>query len=98
LIAAIFGDSQRCAVGGAVGPYPGATWASHYGIQANPQGSREPAVANRFYDKASGRYESDQQFHQRIDTDVRKVSDKIADVTGKAPRAWVASDVPLAAP
>lgn len=63
------------------------TWASHYGIQANPQGSREPAVANRFYDKASGRYESDQQFHQRIDTDVRKVSDKIADVTGKAPRA-----------
>ena len=24
LIAAIFGDSQRCAVGGAVGPYPGA--------------------------------------------------------------------------
>ncbi|HGY2645932.1 TPA: poly-beta-1,6-N-acetyl-D-glucosamine N-deacetylase PgaB [Klebsiella aerogenes] len=65
------------------------TWASHYGIQANPQGSREPAVANRFYDKASGRYESDQQFHQRIDTDVRKVSDKIADVTGKAPRAWV---------
>ena len=65
------------------------TWASHYGIQANPQGSREPAVANRFYDKASGRYESDQQFHQRIDTDVRKVSNKIADVTGKAPRAWV---------
>ncbi|HHR5554607.1 poly-beta-1,6-N-acetyl-D-glucosamine N-deacetylase PgaB [Klebsiella aerogenes] len=65
------------------------TWASHYGIQANPQGSREPAVANRFYDKASERYESDQQFHQRIDTDVRKVSDKIADVTGKAPRAWV---------
>jgi biofilm PGA synthesis lipoprotein PgaB len=65
------------------------TWASHYGIQANPQGSREPAIANRFYDTASGRYESDQQFHQRIDTDVRKVSDKIAEVTGKAPRAWV---------
>jgi biofilm PGA synthesis lipoprotein PgaB len=65
------------------------TWASHYGIQANPQGSREPAIANRFYDPATGRYESDQQFTQRIDTDVRKVSDKIAEVTGKAPRAWV---------
>lgn len=24
------------------------TWASHYGIPANPQGSREPAIANRF--------------------------------------------------
>lgn len=22
------------------------TWASHYGIVANPQGSREPAIAN----------------------------------------------------
>lgn len=24
------------------------TWDSHYGIPANPQGSREPAIANRF--------------------------------------------------
>ena len=27
------------------------TWASHYGIPANPQGSREPAIANRFMTK-----------------------------------------------
>ena len=65
------------------------TWASHYGIPANPQGSREPAIANRFYDKATGRYETDRQFSQRIGDDVRKVTDKITQVTGKAPRAWV---------
>lgn len=65
------------------------TWASHYGIPANPQGSREPAIANRFYDKATGRYETDRQFNQRIGDDVRKVTDKITQVTGKAPRAWV---------
>ncbi|ENO0285924.1 MAG: poly-beta-1,6-N-acetyl-D-glucosamine N-deacetylase PgaB [Enterobacter asburiae] len=65
------------------------TWASHYGIPANPQGSREPAIANRFYDKATGRYETDRQFSQRIGDDVRKVTEKITQVTGKAPRAWV---------
>ncbi len=65
------------------------TWASHYGIVANPQGSREPAIANRFYDKATGRYETDRQFSQRIGDDVRKVTEKITQVTGKAPRAWV---------
>ncbi len=65
------------------------TWASHYGIVANPQGSREPAIANRFYDKATGRYETDRQFSQRIGDDVHKVTEKITQVTGKAPRAWV---------
>ncbi len=65
------------------------TWASHYGIVANPQGSHEPAVANRFYDKASGHYESDLQFIRRIDDDVRKITDKIHQVSGKSPRAWV---------
>lgn len=65
------------------------TWASHYGIVANPHGSREPAIANRFYDKATGRYETDRQFSQRIGDDVHKVTEKITQVTGKAPRAWV---------
>ncbi|EPT9395730.1 poly-beta-1,6-N-acetyl-D-glucosamine N-deacetylase PgaB [Enterobacter hormaechei] len=65
------------------------TWASHYGIPANPQGSREPAIASRFYDNATGHYETDEHFNQRIAADVRKVTDKITQVTGKAPRAWV---------
>lgn len=65
------------------------TWASHYGILANPQGSHEPAIANRGYDKLSGRYESEQQFSRRVSQDVRKVTEKIKQVTGKMPRAWV---------
>ncbi|TLV23419.1 poly-beta-1,6-N-acetyl-D-glucosamine N-deacetylase PgaB [Klebsiella indica] len=65
------------------------TWASHYGILANPQGSHEPAIANRRYDKDSGRYESDRQFSRRVSQDVSKITEKIKQVTGKTPRAWV---------
>ncbi|AIR03546.1 outer membrane N-deacetylase [Cedecea neteri] len=65
------------------------TWASHYGIPANPQGSREPAVANRAWNKLTGQYESDEQFTRRIDDDVRQISRKIEQVSGKAPRTWV---------
>ncbi|WP_313825393.1 polysaccharide deacetylase family protein, partial [Leclercia sp.] len=46
------------------------TWASHYGHQANPQGSKEPAAANRFYDKTSGQYETDAQFEKRMSADL----------------------------
>lgn len=65
------------------------TWASHYGIQANPQGSLEPAAANRFYNKTTGSYETDHQFTRRIADDVHKVTAKIKQVTGTYPRAWV---------
>jgi len=65
------------------------TWASHYGVQANPQGSKEPAVANRLYDKNTGQYETDAQYEARINADLDRVSKKITEVTGKAPRAWV---------
>lgn len=65
------------------------TWASHYGVVANPQGSREPAVANRAFDKATGQYESDEHFTRRISDDVRQIGSKIRQVSGKAPRAWV---------
>ena len=65
------------------------TWNSHYGSQANPQGSQLPAVANRLYDKNTGKYETDEQFTQRIESDVVRITDKITEVTGKAPRAWV---------
>ncbi len=65
------------------------TWASHYGLPANPQGSREPAAANRGWDKTTGRYESDAQFTRRMADDVQKVTAKIHEVAGKAPRAWV---------
>ncbi|SFR07251.1 biofilm PGA synthesis lipoprotein PgaB [Enterobacter sp. kpr-6] len=65
------------------------TWASHYGIVANPQGSKLPAVANRAYDNKTGQYESDAQYEARINADLDRVTQKIAQVTGKSPRAWV---------
>ncbi|MCV4932596.1 polysaccharide deacetylase family protein, partial [Escherichia coli] len=55
----------------------------------NPQGSREPAAANRGWDKTTGRYESDAQFTRRMTDDVQKVTAKIHEVAGKTPRAWV---------
>ncbi len=64
-------------------------WASHYGLPANPQGSREPAAANRGWDKTTGRYESDAQFTRRMTDDVQKVTAKIHEVAGKTPRALV---------
>lgn len=65
------------------------TWASHYGAVGNPQGSKLPAVANREYDAATGKYETDEQFYQRVNKDVTLITNKITEVTGKAPRAWV---------
>lgn len=65
------------------------TWNSHYGDTANPQGSKLPVAANRMYNPKTGMYETDEEFKARIDKDVSLVSNKIADVTGKAPRSWV---------
>lgn len=65
------------------------TWASHYGQQANPQGSREPAAANRGFNDATGQYETDSQFEQRMSADLVHISRKITEVTGHSPRAWV---------
>lgn len=65
------------------------TWNSHFGILANPQGSKQPAAANREYELQTRQYESDDDFSRRIDNDVSKITEKIKQVTGKAPRAWV---------
>lgn len=61
---------------------------SHFGAEANPQGSKEPAVANRLYDKKTGTYETDEQYTRRINTDISLITNKIKSVTGKSPRAW----------
>ncbi|WP_029592873.1 poly-beta-1,6-N-acetyl-D-glucosamine N-deacetylase PgaB [Franconibacter pulveris] len=65
------------------------TWASHYGGVANPQGSSQPAAANRIFNKKTGQYETDEEYQARIDKDVATITAKIEEVTGKAPRAWV---------
>lgn len=65
------------------------TWASHFGSQANPQGSSQPAIATRLYDARTGKYETEAQFTGRIDRDVDHITRKLREVTGRAPRAWV---------
>lgn len=65
------------------------TWDTHFGLQANPQGSQQPAVANRLYDPETQAYENEEAFRQRIEVDVQKITNKLTEVTGKAPVAWV---------
>lgn len=65
------------------------TWNSHFGAQANPEGSQKPVMANRLYDPIKAAYESDEEFHQRLETDVRKITEKIKEASGKSPIAWV---------
>ena len=54
----------------------GSHTASHYGIPANPQEAVNPPSLTVF-DNATGHYETDEHFNQRIAADVRKVTDKI---------------------
>lgn len=65
------------------------TDASHYGALANPQGNTEPAAAIRAYDAKTGNYETEAQFQARMGGDVRAISRKIEQVTGRKPRVWV---------
>ncbi|CUR46267.1 Biofilm PGA synthesis deacetylase PgaB (EC 3.-) [Alloalcanivorax xenomutans] len=65
------------------------TWNAHFGALGNPQGSALPAIANRGYDERTGRYESDREFQQRIDNDIKVITAKLREHTGMAPRAWV---------
>jgi biofilm PGA synthesis lipoprotein PgaB len=61
----------------------------HEGIPANPQGNTEPAAATYRYDAATHTYETPQAFRQRIADDARRITQKIRQATGKAPRVWV---------
>lgn len=65
------------------------TWNAHFGITANPEGSLEPAMTSRYYDSKKKRYETTQQFQQRIGNDFKKITDKLTQVTGKSPRVLV---------
>src|SRR5690606_14262582 len=57
----------------------------HYGIRANPQGNTQPAAAVRRHDPATGTYETEPQYRQRISADAAAIARKIEAVTGKAP-------------
>src|SRR5690606_34526964 len=65
------------------------TWNSHFGISSNPAGSRLPAFANRYYDQAKQRYETEQEYRQRIRKDAEKVTREIKRHSGQAPTVWV---------
>ena len=65
------------------------TYDQHKGIVANPQGNLEPAEATLRYDPATKTYESDAAYRRRIRDDAQRITDKIREVTGKAPRVWV---------
>lgn len=61
----------------------------HRGIRANPQGNVEPAALARRYDPASGEYEDDAAYRQRIHDDLVQSADVIESNTGVRPRAVV---------
>ncbi|WP_241575165.1 poly-beta-1,6-N-acetyl-D-glucosamine N-deacetylase PgaB [Rosenbergiella nectarea] len=65
------------------------TWNAHFGIPANPEGSLEPAMTSRYYDAKAKHYETTAQFQQRIGADIKKITDKLTQVTGKSPRVLV---------
>ncbi len=65
------------------------TYASHYGVIANPQGNTEPAAANLQYDPKTKQYETVEAFKQRMEKDVALITQRIVQATGKQPRVWV---------
>ncbi|GKW13003.1 poly-beta-1,6-N-acetyl-D-glucosamine N-deacetylase PgaB [Pectobacterium carotovorum subsp. carotovorum] len=65
------------------------TYDLHKGIQANPQGNREPAAVTRHYFPESKRYETRDEYRQRFAHDTDLITKRIVDATGKKPRVWV---------
>ncbi|KMN34164.1 hypothetical protein VI26_14320 [Chromobacterium sp. LK1] len=63
------------------------SYASHLGLQANPQGNMEPALTTRVY-RANG-YESEPAYLARIRDDLRRNSALLKAQLGQAPRAMV---------
>ena len=62
--------------------------AMHTGVLANPQGNQQPAAVTLQYEDAH--YESEQAYLKRVDTDLARSVELIAQHTGQRPRvlAW----------
>lgn len=65
------------------------THAMHKGVQANPQGNLLPMAATHRYDPATGRYEDDAAYVQRVEADLRLSRELIEERTGGKVRATV---------
>lgn len=63
------------------------TYDMHRGIVGNPQGNEQAAATTRRYLPESGRYESADEYLQRVRADLARNSRLIETHTGKAPRA-----------
>ncbi|MCP4152089.1 MAG: poly-beta-1,6-N-acetyl-D-glucosamine N-deacetylase PgaB [bacterium] len=61
----------------------------HRGIEANPQGNLQPAATARFYNKATGKYESNKAYKKRIRKDLQKSVSLLKKHLGKGPRVMV---------
>ncbi|RUM93951.1 MAG: poly-beta-1,6-N-acetyl-D-glucosamine N-deacetylase PgaB [Thiothrix sp.] len=61
----------------------------HHGELGNPQGNRQPSATTRIFNKKSQSYETDQQYYERIKTDLKLNSDLIEKNTGVRPRTMV---------
>jgi biofilm PGA synthesis lipoprotein PgaB len=61
----------------------------HHGVRANPQGSKIPAAISRYYWPQHGGYETDNEYAERIKSDLKRSADLIAREAGVRPRAMV---------
>lgn len=65
------------------------TYDLHKSVAANPQGDQQAAAVTRLYDPATARYETEQQYRERIQTSLRKSADFIFQHAGVWPRVMV---------
>jgi peptidoglycan/xylan/chitin deacetylase (PgdA/CDA1 family) len=65
------------------------SYALHQGVQANPQGNMIPAAVTWRYDPATGHYETDAEYRNRIRADLQRSRAQMAANLGRAPRAMV---------
>ncbi len=65
------------------------SYALHQGETANPQGGKPPSAITRIFDPKLMRYETEQEYYQRIRSDLKRNSKMIAKHTGKEPRSMI---------
>lgn len=65
------------------------SYALHQGVLANPQGNLKPAATARIFDAASGRYENEAAYRQRLRSDFAANSALLKRQLGQAPRVMV---------
>jgi peptidoglycan/xylan/chitin deacetylase (PgdA/CDA1 family) len=65
------------------------TFNLHHGEIGNPQGNKQPAASTRIFDTKTQKYESDDEYKQRIRTDLQRSSEIIQARSGRRPRVVV---------